>query len=346
VNGSRRQFVGALAALGASVAVPACSALEKGKGTAHLIDTHHHFYPPAYDEAWTQWAARHNVPLLAQQRAWSQARAVEEMDRTGVGKAFLSVPSTPGVWFDAGAAGATRMARVCNDYAAQMAREHPGRFGFFATLPMLDIDASLREIDYALGTLQADGVGLQTSYGEKWPGDPLYRPVFEELNRRKALVYFHPLAASCCGRLAVGVPPSMIEYPHDTTRAVASLLSGGGFARYRDLRWLFSHGGGTVPMLAGRMEFFFRNMKNISEIAPDGVEAELRRLHYDTANATHPSAMAALLKLVPASQVVFGSDYPYVAIGPQAAELRSLGLGEDVTQAIESGNARRLTGMS
>jgi predicted TIM-barrel fold metal-dependent hydrolase len=225
-----------------------------------------------------------------------------------------------------------------------MVRDHPGRFGLFATLPMVDVDASLQEIEYALGTLQADGFGLQTNYGDKWPGDAAYRPVFEELNRRKALVYFHPLVASCCARLSVGTFPAVIEVPHDTTRAVASLLLSGSLARYRDIRWLFSHAGGTVPMLAGRMDYFFRNQKNLGEIAPQGVEAEFRRLYYDTANATHPASMAALLKLVPGSQVVFGSDYPYVPIAEQAAALRALGLDASLVAAIEGGNARRLLG--
>src|SRR3954454_11791630 len=139
---------------------------------------------------------------------------------------------------------------------------------------MIDVDASLKEIDYALNTLKADGFGLQTNYGDKWPGDAAYRPIFEELNRRKALVYFHPLVASCCGRLAVGTFPAVIEVPHDTTRSVANLLLSGSLARYRDIRWLFSHAGGTVPMLNGRMDAVFRNRKDINESAPQGVEGE------------------------------------------------------------------------
>ena len=307
-----------------------------------LIDTHHHFYAPEYQKAWLAWDEKRNIPNFPSQVAWTPARSLEAMDQAGVQTAMLSLASTPGVWFDAGAAEATRMARLCNEYGAQMVRDHPGRFGLFATLPMLDTEASLAEIDYALGTLKADGFGLQTNYGDKWPGDAAYRPVFEELNRRKALVYFHPLVASCCARLSVGTFPAVIEVPHDTTRAVASLLLSGSLARYRDIRWLFSHAGGTVPMLAGRMDYFFRNQKNIHEIAPQGVEAEFRRLHYDTANATHPASMAALLKLVPGSQVVFGSDYPYVPIADQAAALRNLGLDPSLVAAIEGGNARRL----
>src|SRR5436305_14235147 len=117
---------------------------------------------------------------------------------------------------------------------------------------MIYIDATLKENKYAFDTLHADGVNLQTNYGDKWLGNALYKPVFEELNRRKAVVYVHPLVAACCGNLSVGTFPAVIEVPHDTTRTVTSLLLSGAFARYRDIRWLFSHAGGTVPMVPGR----------------------------------------------------------------------------------------------
>jgi 6-methylsalicylate decarboxylase len=220
-------------------------------------------------------------------------------------------------------------------------RDYPGRFGLFATLSMLNIDATLKELEYALDTLKADGVGLQTNYGDKWLGDPVYRPVFDELNRRKAIVYVHPLAAACCANLSVGAVPAVLEVPHDTTRTVTSLLLSGGFARWRDIKWLFSHAGGTVPMLAGRIDAFYGKRPNRAEFAPDGIVAEFRRLHYDTANATSAPAMAALTKLVPTSQITFGSDYPYFPLN-QWESLRTLGLSETDLAAIESGNAARL----
>jgi 6-methylsalicylate decarboxylase len=269
-------------------------------------------------------------------------KAVEDMDKAGVRTGILSLASTPGVWFDQPAPEVATMARLCNDFGAQMMRDHPGRFGLFATLPMIDVDSSLKEIAYAFDTLKADGVGLQTNYGDKWPGDPAYRPIFEELNRRKAVVYFHPLVAACCGRLSVGTFPAVIEVPHDTTRAVASLLLSGSLARFRDIKWLFSHAGGTVPMLAGRMKYFFDFRKDLAQFAPNGVEAEFQRLYYDTANATHPSSMASLLKLVPDTQVTYGSDYPYVPMDTQVQSLRQLGLSGSQIAAIESGNAMRL----
>ena len=173
------------------------------------------------------------------------------MDRTGTATAVLSI-STPGVWFGDLEA-ARQMARLCNEYATDMAQKHRARYGLFAAMPMPDVDGTLAEIAYALDTLKADGIGLMTSYGDVWPGDKRFAPVYEELNRRKALVYFHPLAPNCCGTLIPGVPQAMLEYPQDTARAVVSLFYGGVFARYPDIRFLFSHAGASIPVLAGRM---------------------------------------------------------------------------------------------
>jgi predicted TIM-barrel fold metal-dependent hydrolase len=264
------------------------------------------------------------------------------LDKSGVRTAVLSLASTPGTWFDFDAQAASRMARVCQDFAAEMVRDHPGRFGVFAPLSMLNADLTLKEIEYAFDTLKADGINLQSNYGDKWLGHADFQPVYEELNQRKALVYVHPLVANCCRNLATGTFPAVIEVPHDTTRTVTNLLLSGTFARFRDIRWLFSHAGGTIPMLAGRIDYFSKDRRNAGEFAPQGVEYELKRHYYDTANATHPAPMAALLKLIRSSQVVFGSDYPYVPIAAQAADLRKLGLAEVDVQGIESGNAIRL----
>ena len=340
---TRRGFVqalGAMGALGAAGIAGCTSATMVAK--PDLIDTHHHFYPPEYQKAWLDWEDERKIPHFPQQVGWSVQKALADMDKGGVKTAILSLASTPGVWFDKGPAAAAAMARACNDYGAKMVKDYPGRFGLFATLPMTDVAATLREIAYVFDVLKADGVGLQTNYGDVWPGNPQFNPIWEELNRRKAVVYFHPLVAACCDRLSVGTFPAVIEVPHDTTRAVTSLMLAGTLVRNRDIKWLFSHAGGTVPMLAGRMAFFFKFRPDAKTIAPEGFDAEFRRLYYDTANATDPAPMAALLKLVPETQVVFGSDYPYVPIDTQAAALRQLGLPDGTVRAIESGNARRL----
>ena len=338
-HSSRRKFLAAGSAICAAMAFTKRSHALTADGSK-LIDTHHHFYPPTYQKAWADWEDQRKLPHLGIQLAWNREQDIEAMDKNGITTSILSLASTPGTWFDAGPQAAHDMARLCCDFAAEMVREKPGRYGLFAPLSMLDIDATLKEIEYALDTLKADGINLQTSYGDKWLGDPIYRPVFEELNRRKAVVYVHPLAASCCGRLSVGVGPSVLEYPHDTTRTIVSLLISGTFVRLRDIKWLFSHGGGTIPMLAGRVEAFFDRAGNRDRFAPDGIEAEFRRLYYDTANATHPASMAALTKLIPMSQITFGSDYPYWPFD-QIENLRRALSPQDLA-AISSGNATRL----
>ncbi len=336
---SRRQVLSGLVAAGAVAALPGGLAL--GQGKPALIDTHHHFYPPEYQKLWLGWEDAHKLPHFSGQVAWSRAKTIEDMDKDGIKVAMLSLASTPGVWFDLGPGEASRIARDCNNYAAEMMRDNRSRFGLFATLSMLDVDATLKEIEYAFDTLKADGVGLQSNYGDKWLGNPVYKPIFDELNRRKAVVYVHPLVANCCGTLSVGTFPAVIEVPHDTTRTVTSLLLSGGFARWRDIKWLFSHAGGTVPMMAGRINSFYGARPNLKELAPEGIEGELKRLYYDTANAAFAPNMAALMKLVPVSQITYGTDYPYFGLG-QMKSLEQLALTPDDLKAIGSGNAIKL----
>ena len=231
---SRRGFLAGVGALGLASAIPTVAV--HGQTKPALIDTHLHFYPPEYQKLWLGYEDAHKQPHFPGQVAWTREKLVEDMDRNGIRAGVLSVASTPGVWFDLGPAEAGRLARACNEYAAEMMRDHPGRFGLFATLSMLDIDATLKEIEYAFDVLKADGIGLQSSYGDKWLGNAAYRPVLEELNRRKAVVYVHPLVASCCSALSVGTFPAVIEVPHDTTRTVTSLLLSGSFARHRDIK--------------------------------------------------------------------------------------------------------------
>jgi 6-methylsalicylate decarboxylase len=340
---SRRQFVAGTLVLGAAAGLSVKPALTQSSSANQrtLIDTHHHFYPPEYQKLWLDYEDARKLPHFPGQVAWSKAKAIEDMDRAGIRTAMLSVASTPGVWFDLGPDKAGEIARSCNDFAAEMIRDNPGRFGLFATLSMLDIDKTLNEIEYVFDTLKADGVGLQTNYGDKWLGNAAYKAVFDELNRRKAVVYVHPLVASCCAQLSVGTFPAVIEVPHDTTRTVTSLLLSGGFARWRDISWLFSHAGGTIPVMAGRIDSFYGARPNLREFAPDGILGELKRLNYDTANATSAPAIAALLKLVPASKVTYGSDYPYFQLD-QMKNLEQLGLDAGDLKAIGSENAVRL----
>lgn len=308
---------------------------------AHRIDVHHHILPPNY----VRIVGDDRIgPLLVAGKTpvWTPQHSIEAMDRNGIEKSITSI-SAPGLWF--GDVEATRrLTRECNDYAAKMRLDHPGRFGVFASLPLPDIEGAFREISYALDELEADGIGLLTNYDGKYPGDPCFAPVFDELNRRKAVVYFHPTEAHCCAAAGVGVPAATLEFPFDTTRAITSMLFAGTFARCRDIRFIFSHAGGTVPFLAERIARL-QVRPEFKASVPDGVMFELKRLFFDTALSANELAFSALLKLVAPEQVLFGSDYPFAPETTMTATVKGLselGLPADVLQAIERTNALRL----
>jgi len=310
----RKTFLAGLAAAGAGIALPGEPSLGQGAGR---IDVHHHYAPPS----WLAVLKAKNLytPVWA---GWSLDNALAEMDRSGTAKAMLSI-TTPGLWFGDDAA-ARRLARDCNDYAAQTIAAHRGRFGMFVALPLPDIEGSLREIAYGYETLKADGVGLLTSYTDKWLGDPAFSPIFEELNRRKAVVFIHPTTAKCCTNLLPGISDAAIEYGTDTTRAIARIVFGGTSTRYPDIRMIFSHAGGTMPFLTERFVHLARD--RYAQLLPNGFVAEVRRFYYDVAQAANPAPMAALAKLVPVSHILFGTDYPYLTIAEHVQGLKDCGI--------------------
>jgi 6-methylsalicylate decarboxylase len=304
------------------------------------IDVHHHFLPPQYmKEENERLHFGHNL-APGQLLSWTPGQSLEVMDQNGIATAIVSI-TTPGVWFGNVAAG-RRLSRMWNDYAAEQIRNYPGRYGLFAVAPLPDLDGALTEIEYALDTLKADGIGFLSSYDGKYPGERAFAPVFEELNRRAAIVYFHPTAAACCGAVIPGLIPQAIEYPFDTTRAITSLLINGTLVKYPNIRWIFSHGGGATPMMAGRMTETVGRGQNAAEVMPNGVLAELQKLYYDTASASSPASMAALRAMVPLSQILFGSDYPFVKAAMGIEELNQTPLSKAERRAIDSGNAMDL----
>ena len=324
----RRHFLSSLAGAGAV-------SWFRGRAAEppHRIDIHHHLFPPSYNTA---------IVALGQppSPAWTPARSIEEMDKSGIATAVVSL-SPPNVIFP-DAALARRIAREVNEYGAKMAQDYPRRFGLFAVLPLPDTEASLREIEYALDQLKADGIGLMTSYGDKWLGDAAFAPVWEELNRRKAVIYTHPHSPDCCANLKVGVPAAAIEWATDTTRTVASVVFSGTAARYPDIRWIFSHGGGTTPFLLSRFVNEERTMKEKDKRLPNGLMYELRRFYYDTAQANHPGALAALLKLVTPTQILYGTDYPYRTGAEVNDGLAAQGFAAKDLRAIDRDNALHL----
>ena len=337
----RRGFLGKLAALGAAAMLPGelmaqqpnPAAASASGGDPFRIDVHHHLIPPGFLE-------EVSGQRIGSTFKWSPAMSIEDMDKNGIAVSMLS-QIQPGVWLG-DVAQARRLARTHNEYGARLVRDYPGRFGSFATLPLPDAEGSLKEIEFALDTLKAEGIGVMTSYQDKYLGDAAFAPVWEELNRRKAVVYTHPLTPDCCRNTVKGLPPGVIEYATDTTRGIASLVFSGTAARYPDIRWIFAHGGGTMPFLLSRFTREEAIMKEREQRLPKGVRYELKKFYYDTGQANHAGALSALLQIAPVSQVLYGSDFPFRPGAEVNAGLAEYRFEPNDRLAIDRGNALKL----
>jgi predicted TIM-barrel fold metal-dependent hydrolase len=332
----RRLMASGLKGFGATVGAAAMGRLpvmaQSAGAAPHRIDVHHHFLPPKHLERIRALRESSRPPQ------WSPELSLEQMEKNGVATAISSIVQ-PGIWFG-DVAESRGLARYCNEYGARLAKDHPGRFGLFACLPLPDIEGSLREIEYAFDTLKADGIGLLTQHDGKYLGEPVFAPVYEELNRRKALLYVHPTQPACCMGLVKGVTVSTIEYATDSTRTIASLLFSGTATRFPEIRFIFSHGGGTVPFLIGRFERLADERKDA--FLPHGATPELRKFYYEVAQANHAGALDALLRLVPLSNVLFGSDYPFRPVSESVEGVVKYPFSSAQRRAIERDNAVRL----
>ena len=332
----RREFLAGAAALGGAAIVHQMRTAAQGPPAAvrpFRIDTHSHFsIPKLYDLA----AARGvNQATL---KDWSPEKMLAQMAEGAVATSIFSI-SDPGVHFGDNAA-ARALARDCNEYGARVVRDYPGRFGLFAVLPLPDVAGALREAEYALDTVKVDGSGVLSSYEGKYLGNPLYTPLMEELNRRKAVVYCHPFCAACGVQTTLTDAQNRgVEFVFDTTRTILSLLQTGTVARFPDIRFIWSHGGGTVPYITSRLGGAGQ------KLLPKGAIFELQKFYYDTAQAFNPYTLPSFKKFVPTSQILFGTDFP---LGGGSAALVARGLidngGFTATElrAIERDNALTL----
>jgi predicted TIM-barrel fold metal-dependent hydrolase len=281
------------------------------------IDVHHHVAPPDYvsileGRGITSVGGR---PLPV----WDLEENLALMDRHGMETAMLSL-SAPGVYFgDRGLA--RELARSSNEFLARLVSELPRRFGAFATLPLPDVEAALDELAYALDTLGLDGVGLLSSVDRRYMGDPAYDALFDELDRRRAVVFMHPHTPDENAVPGLDLPTSLMEFVYETTRAVSKLLFSGTLERCPYIRLILPHAGGTVPFVALRLclgQFW----PGLQEHVPQGVIAYLQRLYYDTALSGAPFALRSLQELVDDSHILFASDYPFA---PELATVATIG---------------------
>ncbi len=332
---SRRRFLQSLAAAGAF----ASAARLNAQGNPRRIDVHHHFQATGVSNTGLQW--------------WTPKHSLEMMDKYGISLAMISNPGASTAAYD-GTVKGNEAARRSNEYGARLVSENPKRFGLFAAIPMNNTDGALKEIEYALDTLKADGFQIGSSTIDKWPGDPQYLPIFQELHRRKATVFIHPFVNKCCKTLMPGIPESVVEYDFDTTRAITSMLYNGTLSSCPDLRVIVNHSGAAVPALAGRIKDRVpgaqtsnfgtpkTNSDGINAKIPKGVFYELRKLYYECAHAAYQFPIAALMKLVPSSQILFGTDYPAEPMESTVDHLPEDDLPPDIQRAMNRENAEWL----
>lgn len=332
---SRRQWLKAMGALGVGTLLSALRSDAQAPAKPFRIDVHNHIVPPVFIQLlkdggmWT--------PSVS---TWSPAKAIEDLDKMGAATAITSLPNPHA--YPVGQAN-VKLARDINEYAAKLAADHPGRFGNFASLPLPDMDATLKEIVYASDVLKVDGFFVWTNYGNVWLGDPAWAPIYEELNRRKAIVYTHPRTAACCSTLNIPVNEGTIEWQTDTTRALANVIFSGTAAKYPDIRYIWSHGGGTMPFLVRRF-ITAAEAPGVKDKIPGGFLVQARKMYYDTAQQLLAPQQWPLKWVATMPQIVFGTDYPMSATSlttPKA--LRETGVfTESEAHSIERENPLKL----
>lgn len=345
---TRRGFL--KGAAGAAAGVGATGALI-GPAHAHgaprravpKIDVHAHYVPADYRQALIDngQSRPDGFPVLP---VWTPQSHLAMMDRLNISTAMLSV-SSPGANFGGDP---VEWSRRINESGAQTVRDHPGRFGLFATLPLPDVEAARAELAYALDRLGADGVVLLTNFDEVYLGDERFDPLFAELNRRKAVVFLHPTSPACFESTSLGYPRPILEFLFDTTRAVANMVLNGTLKRFPDVRIIVPHSGSALPVIADRIAGF-AGVFPLGGQQPGAIDVigTLQNLYYEVgAGFPFPRQISALLDLVDAGRLLYGTDFPFGAVPGIEANATALAdtslLKRRELQGLLRGNAEGL----
>jgi len=309
--------------------------------TSLTIDTHHHILP---DFFWRETNDAHAPIGGLAPLQWSKEAMISFMDDAGIDVAVTSV-STPGVHLG-DSEKARSLARRCNEFAAELVHARPERFASFACLPLPDIDASLQELSYALDVLKLDGLVLFTNSRGVYLGDATLEPIFAELERRKSVVFVHPNPSPDAAAHSLGLPDNLLDFPADTNRAVAQMHYTNRFARTPNVKYIFSHAGGSIPFLAARLAII-DEMGFIAGGEQRGTAADMfRRMYWDTALSASDPVLRMLRDVVGIDRVMFGTDFPYLrrdlAVNAKQRILESAELNELERHAVLGGNASHL----
>lgn len=343
--------------------------------TGH-VDVHHHLLTSELLDALNT----HGIHAVGGEPVppWNPQASLDIMNANGIERAVLSTPIPLHFLPSADAAA---MARALNDYAADCARRWAGRFGYFATLPLPDIDAAIIEASRALDEAGAAGVLLLSNHVGIYQGDPVLDPLYAELDRRQAIAFVHPTvstgtdypAEASAGTPISAIQPSQLEFGFDTTRAVANLLISHTLDRFAGTRFIFTHSAACVPSvvhkLIDRTPLIAAYTTYIAEhgtpppaeqlldqlsAAEDAAREKVATLYFDTALSTAPATLDALTALVPISHILLGTDFPvgqeiglrYTLRGIEryhgfSAEDRAAVLGENAEKLLRDSAQRR-----
>jgi predicted TIM-barrel fold metal-dependent hydrolase len=354
---------------------------EKVMSAANLIDVHHHIVPKSYAKALGKLGVSKGLGVRLPR--WDVGKSLGVMDSHGITTAVVSI-SAPGVYFaehDGKSSIARDLARQTNEFCAQLMRDHPGRFGAFATLPLPDVDAALEELAYALDELRLNGVVLLSNYDGYYLGDLRFDALFAELDRRRSVVFVHPQTPPGLHCSHLDLPEAMLDVCFDTTRTAFSLIVNGVTRRYPAISFILAHAGGAVPYMAGRVGITAGMLEDLNgaipaiaegagklysavhktdampaqlsyylrfkhNVLPEGPDHFLSRFYYDTALSASPHCFSSLLTITDSAHILFGTDFIFATEAAVPATIAGVqnygGFTPEDNAAIAHENAVRL----
>jgi predicted TIM-barrel fold metal-dependent hydrolase len=308
-----------------------------------IFDTHQHVIPEVYRAELARLGVMGSGENPWPQ--WSLSRTLELMEMNGIAAVMTSIAS-PGAHF--GDLDVTkRLVRACNEALADLVSQHPAKLGAMGFVPLPDVEAAAREVEFALDVLKLDGINLLSHTGDRYLGHPEEDALYAELDRRQAIVFIHPARPPMKGMPRFNYPMGYTELVFDTTRAVTNLLFNGVIARYPRIRFIVSHAGGVTPILLFRLGTL-ASERGASEFLAEGAAAQLKRLYYDIAQSAAPVPVHALLEIADPNHILFGTDYPFArngesVLGETIDALRAIAdIDSTLRRKIEHDNAKAL----
>jgi aminocarboxymuconate-semialdehyde decarboxylase len=324
-----------------------------------IVDFHNHFYPPAYlealrtggtsvrvttDEAGNpvlHYPGDYNVVVPGHRDIEHRTRVLES---AGVDTQLLTLTS-PGTHVETPKR-AVELARMVNDAFAEIVLARRGRFTALATLPLNDPSASVTEFVRAIDDLGLPGAMLFSNVNGTALSDPVYWPLYEAAAERNAVLYIHPIHPVGVEAMTQYWLMPLVGFPADTTLAAASLVFSGVIEKFRGIRWVLAHLGGTIPYLAERLDRGYEAFEECRHNLDTLPSELLRDFWYDTVNFD-PAALRLALDFAGAGKLLAGSDYPHAigSIQMMKQSIGSLDLDDAQRAAVLGGNARSLLGL-